>query len=234
MIVRSASAPLAVVPARGGSKGVPRKNLQPVAGRPLLAWTLEAVAQAQTAFRLVVSTDDDDIASVARGLGSEVVQRPAELATDVAPTEPALLHVLDELDGAGDADHILLLQATSPIRRPGTLDRAWEAYRAGDADSLVGVVPVAPFLWRGPLSAATPLYDPLRRPRRQDLTDRDLLFRETGSLYITRTDALRETGCRVSGAVLAFALHQDEGLDVDDLDDLAAARRLLGEVHGDR
>lgn len=218
---------VAIIPARGGSKGIPRKNLATVAGRPLIVWTLEAVKQAATGFRCVVTTDDSAIAEVASSFGAEVVHRPAKIAADETPTEPALLHVLDTLPAPG-VEVVMLLQATSPIRLPGTLDRALQRYQESGATSLVGVVPVPPFLWRGPAQRPTALYDVDRRPRRQDFDQSHEVFRETGSLYLTRVDALRASGNRISGETVVFPMAEVEGLDIDTVEDLAHADRLLG------
>ncbi len=111
---------LAIIPARGGSKGIPRKNLQLLAGRPLLAHTVGGGLAASTVTRVVVSTDDDEIAAVAGALGAEVVHRPAEISGDTASPSRPSLHVLDHLrDTEGyEPELVVFLQATSPIRRP--------------------------------------------------------------------------------------------------------------------
>lgn len=216
----------AIIPARGGSKGIPRKNLQPVAGRPLIAWTIDAVLDASSDIECVVSTDDDEIASVASQLGARVVRRPAELADDSAPTEPALLHALDSLSAADERIY-MLLQATSPMRLPGTLDRALEAFVDLEVDSLVGVVETSPFLWRGGTGRPRPLYDPARRLRRQDLSDTDRVYHETGSLYVSTVGDLRRTGNRLSGRIGLFHMDELEGVDIDTYGDLARAGSLL-------
>ena len=117
---------LCVVPARGGSKGVPGKNLREVAGKPLLVWTVEQARAARPALDVVVSTDDEQIAEVARAAGAAVpFLRPPELARDTTPTEPVVRHALEAARAAGAApDAVMLLQATSPVRLPGTIDRA--------------------------------------------------------------------------------------------------------------
>lgn len=215
-----------VVPARGGSRGVHRKNLALVAGRPLLAWTIEAVDSAATRMRCIVSTEDADIAHEALGWGAEVVARPASLADDTSPTEPSVIHALDAV-GAQPCDIIVLLQVTSPVRLPGTLDRALQTYAAGGANSLVGVVPVQPFLWLGPAASPRAVYNVNARKRRQDFTPTDLAYRETGSLYITRVGDLRTSGNRISGHVKLFVMDPIEGVDIDTPAQLAAAEAVL-------
>lgn len=220
---------LCVVPARGGSKGVPRKNLREVAGRPLLAWTVEQALSARHRLDVAVSTEDDEIAEVARAAGARVVERPARLAQDTTPTEPVVRHVLDATRAAGSApDAVMLLQATSPVRLPGTLDRAVDQLAATGVDSLVGVVPLAPFVWTAG-DAPTAAYDVEARPRRQDLTPDDLRYRETGSLYLTRPWVYDERDNRIGGRVGLFVMDEREGTDIDtELDLLVAERILLG------
>ncbi|MEI6622558.1 MAG: acylneuraminate cytidylyltransferase family protein [Actinomycetes bacterium] len=228
MTIVQSSSILAIIPARGGSKGLPRKNLLPVAGKPLLAWTIEAVQDADAPIRCVVSTDDDEIAALARDLGTEVVRRPAELASDESPTELSLLHVLDILQGVERAKDVMLLQATSPVRLQGTVDRALRTYFESGVDSLVGVVKNSPFLWRGPTDRPVPLYDPAHRSRRQDFSVSDLVYRETGSLYVTSVEALLGSANRISGRTALFVMDDVEGTDIDSQSDVAEAQRLLG------
>lgn len=219
---------LCVVPARGGSKGVPRKNVREVAGRPLLAWTVEQALAARPAMDVVVSTDDDEIAEVARAAGALVpFRRPADLALDTTPTEPVVRHAVEAARAAGAApDAVMLLQATSPIRLPGTLTRAIAQFTATGVDALVGVVPQAPFLWTdGPEPSAA--YDVTARPRRQDLTPETLRYRETGSVYLTRTWVYDELDNRIGGRVGLFVMDEVEGVDIDTTLDLAVAEQTL-------
>jgi CMP-N,N'-diacetyllegionaminic acid synthase len=222
---------LAIIPARGGSKGIPGKNVMPIAGKPLIAWTIGAVGSATTSIRCVVSTDDEEIALIALQYGAEVIRRPTVLATDEAPTEPSLLHVLDIVSGEGyDPEYVMLLQATSPVRRPGTIDAALSQIKQEGSTSLVAVVEEHPFLWAGPTGKPKPLYDVDARPRRQDLTDEQRRYRETGSLYVTTPTALRTSGNRISGAVSLFVLTAEESGDIDTVEDISVAENLLNGV----
>ncbi len=220
---------LCVIPARGGSKGLPRKNLRELAGRPLLAWTVEQAVAARHGLDVVVSTEDAEIAGVARAAGARVVHRPPELAEDTTPTEPVVRHVLDASRSAGhDPDAVMLLQPTSPVRLPGTLDRAVDQLAETGVDSLVGVVPQAPFLWAAG-EVPTAAYDVADRPRRQDLTPQSMRYRETGSLYLTRPWVYDERDNRIGGRVGLFVMEELEGTDIDtELDLLVAERILLG------
>ena len=226
---------LCVIPARGGSKGVPGKNLRNVGGRPLIAWSIRHALDSQTPLRVIVSTDSEEIAEVARELGAEVpFLRPAELATDAAPTEPTILHAIEWVRNEGwEPNLVVLLQATSPIRRANSIDRAIAQLVAEGADSLVGVVPSSPFLWHAgdPPTAEYPI---LRRPRRQDMTDAMIPLRETGSLYVTRTAIYDDLANRIGGKVSLFVMDESEGLDIDTEIDILLADRLLDQLgnHG--
>ena len=128
-----------LVPARGGSKTIPRKNLVPVAGKPLLAWTLEEAEKSAVLSRTVVSTDSEEIATVARELGAEVLARPPELAGDETPMRDVIDHALRELPGC---EALVLLQPTSPLRRAQHVDEAVRLLLETGADSVVSVVEV--------------------------------------------------------------------------------------------
>ncbi|MFV0463464.1 MAG: cytidylyltransferase domain-containing protein [Nostocoides sp.] len=222
---------LCLVPARGGSKGIPRKNLITVAGRPLVTWTIEQALSAHTDLDVVVSTDDAEIAEVSRSAGADVpFLRPAELALDTTATEPVIEHTLDQLEALGRSyDAVILLQATSPLRLPGTIDRALAQFRDEGADSLVGVVPQAPFIWSlgEPPTAA---YDVASRPRRQDLTPHTLRYRETGSLYVTATRVYREQHNRLGGRIGLFIMDEIEGVDIDSDLDLRLTEQTLSRI----
>ncbi len=219
---------LCVIPARGGSKGVPRKNLRLVAGKPLIVWTIEQALAVRAPLDVVVSTDDEEIAAVAREAGARVpFLRPAELAQDTTTTEPVVRHAIAEVAREGVAPGVvMLLQATSPVRLPGTLDRALAEYHASGVDSLVGVVPQAPFLWwAGDPPRAD--YDVDHRPRRQDLTPDRLRYRETGSLYVTDRRVYDEHDNRLGGRIGLFVMDEVEGVDIDTELDLALAEQRL-------
>lgn len=228
---------LAVIPARGGSRGIPRKNLLPVGGRPLIAWTIaQALAACEQGHDLIVavSTEDAEIAEVARAHGARVIDRPAELARDTTPTEPVILHAMDVIEGEGtELEAVLLLQATSPVRAPGTIARALEQFRASGCDALVGVVPQSPFFWHLPEAAgesAHAEYDTGSRPRRQDLRPEQMRYFENGSLYVTAPAVYREHANRIGGTVDLLILDETEGVDIDTPADVAAAESMLARL----
>ena len=218
---------LCVVPARGGSKGVPRKNLRAVGGYPLIGWSIRSGQESNYSKTVVVSTDDDEIARIAALSGVLVVKRPSELATDTSQTELTMAHALETIPDAGFYSHIILLQPTSPIRRVGLVDQAIKKMLSDGSDSLVGAVEISPFIWRGSTNDATPQYDVAQRRMRQSFVSSDLSYRETGTIYITTVDAFRNSGCRVSGKTSLFMLNTYEGLDIDTEFDLQLADVIL-------
>jgi N-acylneuraminate cytidylyltransferase len=221
---------LAIIPARGGSKGVPGKNLRPIHGLPLIAWSIRQARDAGLE-RVVVSTDDADIAAVARDHGADVpFLRPAELASDTAATEPVMAHAVRWYEEQSERfDAVLLLQPTSPLRLPETIPAALAQFAAGGADSLLGVNENHHFFWKNP-SAPEALYDFRNRPRRQDIRPEDRSYRENGSLYLTRTDAFAASGNRLCGRIDMFVMREEEGLEIDSLVDFAMVEAVMKAI----
>jgi YrbI family 3-deoxy-D-manno-octulosonate 8-phosphate phosphatase len=208
---------LAIIPARGGSKGIPRKNLLPLAGKPLLAHSILQAKNSPSISRVVVSTDDREIAAVAVEWGAEVVLRPVELSGDTASSESALVHVLDWLKQKEgyESELVVFLQVTSPCRRPDEVEMAIEALQKENADSLLSVGPVQGFIWRvekeGRIHSFS--YDHQHRPRRQDAPE-DLI--ENGSIYVFKPWVLRQFNNRLGGKV---ALHRMSAFDSFQIDE---------------
>lgn len=220
---------LALIPARGGSKGIPGKNLRPLGGKPLLAHTLDQALSAPRIGRVVVSTDDETIARVARDYGAEVVHRPADLSGDEASSESALLHALEALREADgyEPELVVFLQATSPLRPAGAIDEAIDLLEAEGADSLFSACPVEGFVWRTAPGQSEPqplTYDPSARPRRQEVGT-DLL--ENGSIYVFRPWVLRDLGNRLGGKVTVVSMDPLDSYQVDEPEDLDFMERLL-------
>ena len=225
---------LCVIPVRGGSRGLPGKNVRLLGGHPLVAWTIQSALEVEADLHVVVSTDSEEIAEVATRYGADVPGlRPAELAQDETPTEPVIEHHLAMERATGvEPEAVMLLQATSPLRLPGTLDRAVAQFRATGVDSLVGVVPVSPFVWRhapDPAAAPIPDFDVTHRKRRQDMTRTDLRFRENGSLYLTKPWVYDELHNRLGGRIGMLELDDLEGVDIDTELDFALAEQQMDQ-----
>jgi CMP-N,N'-diacetyllegionaminic acid synthase len=223
----SSTAVLAIVPARGGSKGIPNKNLIPLMGRPLVAYTIEQARQSVSVSRTVVSTDSVEIAAVARACGAEVVNRPPELAGDTVTSESALRHcleVLEEREGYAP-ELVVFLQATSPLRRAADIDEAVATLRREGADSLFSCCPARGFVWRRIDAKVVPLnYDPAQRPRRQDAPE-DIV--ENGSIYVFKPWVLAELECRVGGKIAIYPMSALDSWQIDDPDDVPIVEALL-------
>lgn len=218
-----------VIPARGGSKGIPRKNLVDVAGRPLLAYTVDCAEEAALLDDYVVSTEDTEIAEVARGLGAPVVDRPEEFATDETRTEPVLLHAVDEIGGS-DPDSVVTLEPTSPLRTPALVDRCVERFEETRPDAVMTVREDRGHFGRLDGGRFKPLAPD--QPRRRQ--ERDPLYEEVSTVYVTATDALRETGSIWGGTEpLAVTVGDEEAVDVDEPVDLAVAEALIEDRRND-
>jgi CMP-N-acetylneuraminic acid synthetase len=222
---------LGIVTARGGSKGVPGKNLRSLGGKPLLAWTAEAARAATRLARTIVSTDDAAIAEASRACGLDVpFMRPPELATDTAPTLPVLQHAVAQLEAAGDRyDAICLLQPTNPFRGAALIDACIEQFAASGADCVITVLPVPAEYnphWvyfagaAGELRLATGESQPISR--RQALPP---AFHREGSVYVTRRDVL-VAGSLYGARVVGHELRDGEHVNIDTLDDWARAEAM--------
>jgi CMP-N,N'-diacetyllegionaminic acid synthase len=222
---------LALIPARGGSKGLPGKNLTTVGGRPLIAWSIEQALATPEIDRVVVTTDSEAIADAAREAGAEApFLRPSALAQDDSPTEPALLHAVEWLEREEGwlADAVVLLQPTCPLRPSGALSEAIALFERTGADSLVSAREVHPFLWSADAAgSASAHYDYKRRPRRQDLSDADRRYEENGSIYITATTTLRADRNRLGGRIVLFPMAADASVDIDTASDVRVAEALI-------
>ena len=218
---------IAIVPARGGSKGIPHKNLIPVAGRPLLQHTLESALATPSIDRVVVSTDDLAIAELTEALGCEVVLRPEELSGDTASSESALRHVMETLRAQEgyQPERVVFLQATSPLRRATDIEDSIQTLVREDADSLFSASPVHGFVWRTKGEELRPLtYDPADRPRRQEIGT-DLV--ENGSIYVFRPWVLFEMGNRLGGKIAVHAMDPMDSFQIDEPSDLELFERLF-------
>lgn len=223
---------LCVIPARGGSKGVPRKNIRPIAGRPLIDYTIKAALGSGMIDHVVVSTEDEEIAAVAVQCGAETVKRPMELAVDTALTEPVLMHALETMEASGfKPDFIALIQPTSPFLTSEVIKQAIDKVVNGDFDSCITVfLPHGhEFKWRKNEETGQfiPEHDVEHRPRRQDLPK---VYHENGAFYITRTELFKQTKNRFGGTVAkvtAVEMSEIDSLQIDNFHDLWLTEKLI-------
>lgn len=222
---------VALLPLRGGSRGIPGKNIKQIAGKPLCFWTLAAAAKCSLISSVYVSTDSPLIADVVLnlGLGVNVIERPAEFATDTASTESVMMHFAQKVQ----FQNLITMQATSPLLTCDDLERAIGQYQDHHLDSLLTAVRVKRFFWT---PSSEPLnYDPRQRPRRQDFAG---TFMENGAFYVTRRSVLERERCRLGGRMEVFEMSEDTAIELDSPDDwnlveaalLARQRRHMSEI----
>ena len=220
---------LAVIPARGGSKGIPRKNIKMFAGKPLMAWTIEAAHTSAFIDRTVVSTEDAEIADIARQWGAEVIDRPIELAQDETLITPVLEHVINTLqDKEGyRPDFVVLLNPTSPLRGKDHLDVGIRPFIWSGNDSSVSVTAGVVCLWEVRDGKAWANYDYGNKPRRQDAP---ISYKENGAVYIVRTDFLMREHRFIGGKISLFGMPPYNSLDIDTPLDFKIAEGVMLEA----
>jgi CMP-N-acetylneuraminic acid synthetase len=232
---------VAVIPARGGSKSIPRKNVAMVGGRPLLAWTAQAALGSARLGRRILSTDDAAIAEIGRGLGLEVpFLRPAELAGDETPILPVLVHLLDAFEREGcPVTSLVLLQPTSPLRTSRHVDEAIELFDAREAGSVVSITPV-PHRFN-PVSVMTMEGGRLQPFLREGASvlrrqDKPLVFARNGPAVLVVAPAQVRSGSLYGDRTFGYLMDEESSLDIDDADDLkqvdaALRRRADSGIH---
>jgi len=223
---------IAIIPARGGSKGIPRKNIKMIAGKELIAYSINAGKSSRYIKNLFVSTEDDDIEEVSRRYGADIIKRPSELAEDDSPTIDVILNCLEYFHkNKIKVDVILLLQATSPLRTSQDIDQAIEQFVNGEGDSLISVCELShsPY-W------SLKLEDGYLEPnfgrdylnmRRQDLP---LLYAPNGSLFIATPDYLLKNKTFYSEKTLPYLMPAERSIDIDNDLDFKLAELILKEM----
>lgn len=224
---------LAIVPARGGSQGVPRKNIRILAGRPLIAYTINAALESKYHLRVVVSTDDESIAEIAKGIGAEVpFLRPSHLARNDTPMLPVLQHAMECLKKDGyRPDIIVVLQPTSPLRTSKHIDQAISILVNTGADSVVSVCEVeySPY-WMKKIDQSgrvAPFLDTEKEyNRRQDLPK---VYRLNGAIFITRPDIIMNEDRLLGDDTRAYIMEPEDSIDIDTEFDFRVAELIMKE-----
>ena len=219
---------IAVITARGGSKGLKGKNIKPLSNKPLIAWTIEAALQAESIDRTIVDTDCKKIADIAVNYGAEVpFLRPAKLATDSASTSEVMLHLIDKM--GFESEIIVLLQPTSPLRTHLHIDEAYEIFQRGDSETLISITP----LDKSPLWSfwiddhrLRSVFEDQSSLRRQDLRQ---AYAPNGAIYIFNVDSFKINKKFILHDSMFYLMKKNESIDIDDLFDFKMAEILMEE-----
>lgn len=228
---------LGIIPARGGSKGVPRKNIKMLAGKPLLAYSVESALAAKRLDHVILTTDDEEIADLGRALGVDVpFIRPVELSDDKAPTFPVVVHAVSQLEALGmHFDAVCLLQPTNPFRTAEDIDACVALLDATGADSVISVLPVPHqynpkwVYWRndrGEMNLSTGESSPVAR--RQDLPP---AFHRDGTVYVTRRSVLDVYGNLYGEKVQGYEMDPSHSVNIDTAEDWELAEKFLKHGH---
>jgi CMP-N,N'-diacetyllegionaminic acid synthase len=218
---------LAVVAARGGSKGIPHKNLLDLCGKPLIAWTVEQARAARGVDVVAVSSDSDKILAAAEAAGAVGVRRPNDISGDLASSESAWLHAFNAIDERmGRFERIVALQATSPIREPGDIEQALDTFDREELDSLLSVCEVEDYFnWRIGAGGPEPInYDFRNRRMRQQIEKRYL---ENGSFYVLIPSLLREQNNRLGGKIGFHVMERHKMFQIDRPEDVTLCAAIM-------
>lgn len=217
----------AVIPARGGSKEIPKKNIKYICGKPLIAWSIEHCLSSEFIDMVWVSSDSSEILEIASEFGAQTILRPPEISTDSASSESAWIHAVEKIFEYGTLGEIVVgIQATSPIRDPDDLDNAIRMFVNDNLDSLFSANIVKDFFqWKSDKGVLAPLnYDPQNRKPRQFLSP---TYLENGSFYLFNSSGLLREKCRLFGKIGAYVQKDACQFQVDSYDDLEFVERLL-------
>jgi len=230
---------LAVIPARGGSKGIPNKNMINFGGKPLVAWNIEAALDSKSVSRVVVSTDSAEIAEISRRYGAEIVDRPECLSGDGATSESALIHALQVLENEDNycPDLLCFMQCTSPLTVAADIDNAVQKLIKDGADSCFTAKEFHYFVWEedadGALSGIN--HDKSCRQRRQDIHPQ---YEENGAVYVMKTNGFLASKHRFFGKTIVSLMTPENSVEIDDRIDLVVADAMLkfreGNVVGNK
>ncbi len=223
---------LSIIPARGGSKGIPRKNIKKILDKPLIAYTIEASLKSKYITKTILSSEDDEILSVAKAYGAEVLKRPKELALDTTKTIPVMIDVVKKLQNTGyNPDYVVLLQPTCPLRDEKYIDSAFEFYFEAEKkgyDSCFSAYSsgLTHAKWRiTPDNKYEGLYDYRNRPRRQDADKHYKMISENGAFYALETKTMLKANDFIGFNPIAFVT--EKVIDIDTIEDFKKVENEL-------
>ena len=207
---------ICLIPARGGSKGLPGKNIKSIAGKALIVHSIDYALHCPMIDIVYVSTDDNKIANISKKAGAHIILRPDELSGDNASSESAISHALSEIENKFDTpDIVVFLQATSPHRPKGSLEKILNYFIKGQFDSLLTLSPTHRFFWKIKEGKTIAEYDYLNRPRRQDMKIEDISYVENGSVYVFTSKHFKETANRLGGKIGSYIFDEQFAYEID-------------------
>lgn len=220
---------VAIIPARGGSKSIPEKNIIDFCGKPLIAWSIIQARESKYIQQVFVTTDNEKIGKVSREYGAFIIDRPEELASDASSSEDALLHAMSEIEKQHDFESVLFLQATSPLRESSDIDMAIEMFHSKKADSLFSASLYKDLcLWKDNANNMESItYDFRDRKRRQD---RNPYYLENGSIYIFKTHIIKQDNNRLGGKIIHYDMPVWKSHEIDDVEDVEICSYYMQRV----
>ena len=222
---------IAIIPARGGSKTLPKKNILDLLGKPLIAWTIKAALDAKCITKVIVSTDDHSIANIARNYGAEVpFIRPPELATDTADSASVVLHALSHLD---NYKKVVMLQPTSPLRTASHIDEAFSLWQQSEMTNCTSVCEVSEKPWlmisRDEYGKISPLLPTQKSSiRRQDLPKSYIL---NGALYFLSSEQFLQDKMLVNNNTFSYVMARNQSIDIDTIEDWQIAEKMFEAIN---
>jgi len=221
---------LAIIPARGGSKGLPRKNIIELAGKPLIAWTIEASLNSKYITKTVVSSDDDEILNISKQYKADTIKRPDELALDTTTSEPVIRHVLEKLQQENkEFDYLVLLQPTSPLRDVKNIDNAFGMLFKSDATALISVCEIDNKILKAFKQNEDGFIEGISNNkypfmRRQDLPK---TYMSNGAIYIIKVEEFMKNSGFFTDKTISFEMNEIKSLDIDTLEDLEKVKGYI-------
>jgi CMP-N,N'-diacetyllegionaminic acid synthase len=221
---------LSIIPARGGSKGLPRKNILDLAGKPLMAWTIEYSLKSKYITKTIVSSDDDEVLSVASEYGANIIKRPDFLSTETATSESVVHHVIESLFDQGEKyDIVVLLQPTSPLRNSTDIDNAILAMLNSSATSIISVFDYNNKILKAFMKDSSGFLTGISNnnfpfSRRQDLPE---VYMQNGAIYAIDIDTFMESNSFMGDKTLGYVMTREKSIDIDSLQDLIDCKKYI-------
>ena len=221
---------LSIIPARGGSKGFPRKNIADLAGKPLIAWTIEASLNSEYISKTIVSSDDDEILNISKKYNADIIKRPDELALDTTAIEPVIKHVVEELKIENlEYDYLVLLQPTSPLRYAKDIDNAFDMLFKNNATALISVCEIDNKILKAFKQNKDTFIEGISNNkypfmRRQDLPK---IYLSNGSIYIIKIDEFLINNSFHTNKTISYIMNEIKSIDIDTQGDLENVRNYL-------